>query len=71
MDPRLRPLKLVEHGARCAPVICEALAPCYLFLAEGAKTRGGASARVGTSHAIGRHASAFEGKPNNSCKQVQ
>jgi hypothetical protein len=71
-DPHLRPLTLVEHGARCIPVFCGALVPYFLFLAGGAGTRGGASAWVGTSRlATCRRALAFKGKPNNSRKQVQ
>jgi hypothetical protein len=71
-DPHPRPLTLVEHVVCHATVFCRALAPHFLFLAGGAEERGGATTWAGTSHsAIDRHASAFEGKPNNSHKQVQ
>jgi hypothetical protein len=72
MDPRPRPLTLEECGARRVPAFHRASMTHFFFLAGGAGTRGGASTAVETNHpATGRHALAFEEKPNNSRKQVQ
>jgi hypothetical protein len=71
-DLRPRPLTLLEHGARCAPVFLGALAPCFPFLARGTERSGGASARAGTTlPSTGYRASAFEEKPNNTREQAQ
>jgi hypothetical protein len=72
MDFRSRPLTLVERGARAMPIFLRALAPCFPFLARGTGIRGSASTRVGTTRPpMGRRASAFKEKPNNTREQIQ
>jgi hypothetical protein len=67
-----RPLILAERGARAASVFLRALALCFSFLDEGARIRGSASTRAGTTQPLmGRRASTFEEKPNNTREQMQ
>jgi hypothetical protein len=69
MDFRPRPLTLAKRGAHCAPVFREPVLPDFLFSARAIETRGGASAWEGITHpAMGRRASTFEEKSNNTHK---
>jgi hypothetical protein len=72
VDFRPQSLTLAEHRARATSVFLGALAPHFPFLARGAGIRASASARAGTTHPpMGRHASTFEEKPNNTREQMQ
>jgi hypothetical protein len=72
VDFCLRPLTLAERGARATLVFFRALALCFPFLAGGARIRGSTSTRAGTTHPpMGRCASTFEEKPNNTREQMQ